>query len=613
MEQRKKTMKLRIPEQSDSKESTYPTHPRKLKKWLTDLPQANMGEITRHIFAVVREINRKKIPAKHRLEIMEMLRSPSRSILDNLKKYFINRTFPLPEKSKKIVNLNQSLLQEMALGYKIIAQQAAGSTEKVDNKSQAIAIARTIQYQSELLLRASEIYASIPSNIWHDSHQLFAYAVDKKLHRKTISDDENPNKKTTIEDIYKQMLLFSLSRPTAMRQSDSDRVYKKLYNWTTQTKLSDQTQENQINRFFCARVEEDHPPSYLNQQDCDNSNQVFTLETTELVDNLRKKINDSANQQDSITVGEELSTEALKALTMSWGIMPKRRFSRAGKHGQIVAAIGLSYAAKMIADSNLPESLVSISGSLDTEGSFTLEHIPEESKSISDSSSSYVTHTEIGSTENNAWDMVARGAAMTDTYARQRQLEETEQLKLNKEDDDLHWEIVNISAGGYCLRWNSENTSKAQIGELIALHEREANGGYEWRVGAIRWMQFTTQNGLEIGVQVLSPKVIAAEVNRSQRPDETPFAALMIPGIRPLNQAATIILPAHAFKTGDKIKVEVFEQHIEIILGDRKEHTGSFTQFQFMHMDQHKKKKKIEKTEDATKKKDDFDEIWSSL
>jgi hypothetical protein len=87
----------------------------------------------------------------------------------------------------------------------------------------------------------------------------------------------------------------------------------------------------------------------------------------------------------------------------------------------------------------------------------------------------------------------------------------------------------------------------------------------------------------------------------------------MIPGIRPLNQPATIILPAHAFKTGDKLKIEVFEQSIEIRLSDKKEHTGSFTQFQFIHVEQQIRKQKIEKKEEAIKKKDDFDEIWSSL
>ena len=606
-------MKLRIPEQSDNKDSALPAHPRKLKKWLANLPQANMGEMTRQIFGAIRELNRRPIPAKHRLEIMEMMRVPSRSIFDNLKKYFINRTFPLPEKSKKIVNLNQALLQEMALGYKIIIQHAVNQTEKVDIKTQTIAIARAIKYQSEFFLRSSEIYASVPSNIWLDSHQLFSYAVDINTHKNTVDDNEIPNKKTTIENSYKQMLMFSLSRPTALRQSDSERVYNKLYNWVTQTNLYDTTQEDQINRFFCVRIDEDRPPSYLNQHDCDNETKVFTLETSELVDNLRKTINESADNNDAITVGEDLSTETLKALALSWGVMPKRRFSRAGKQGHIIAAIGLNHAATMISNSNLPESIEAMANSFDTESSFTLENIPEELKNMSGESSSYMTHTEISGTQNNAWDMVAKGKVMTDTFVNQRKLVEEEKLKLNKEDDDLHWEVVNISAGGYCLRWNSENTSKAQIGELIALHEQEANGGYEWRIGTIRWMQFTAQNGLEIGVQVLSPKVIAAEARRYLRPDETPFSALMVPGIRPLNQAATIILPAHAFKTGDKIKVEVFEQNIEIKLSKKKEHTGSFTQFQFTHMEQKAKKKKIEKKQNTSKNKDDFDEIWSSL
>ncbi|MCW8924174.1 MAG: hypothetical protein OQK69_11175 [Gammaproteobacteria bacterium] len=605
-------MKLHIPEQSDSKDSLFPAHPRKVRKWLADLPQANMGEITRQIFAAVRKINRRKIPARHRLEIMEMLRIPGRSIFDNLKKYFINRTFPLPDKSKKIVNLNQALLQEMALGYKIIVQQAANKEEKVDNKSQAIAIARAIQYQSELFLRASEIYDSMPANIWYDSHQIFSYAVDNKLHKNVVDDNENPNKKTTIENIYKQMLLFSLSRPTAMRQSDSERVYKKLYNWAGQSRLNDKAEDNQINRFFCVRVEQDHPPSYLHQGDCDGDNKLYTLETTELVDNIRKKINASSQQQDSITVGEELSVEALTALAMSWGVMPKRRFSRAGSQGHIAVAIGLARAAKKISEGNVPESLESVPHSFDND-SFTLESIPDELRSIDDKQSGYITHTEIGSTENNAWDMVAKGKALTDAYDRQRQLLEAEQLTLNREDDDLHWEIVNISAGGYCLRWNSETTSKAQIGELIAIHEREASGQYEWRIGCIRWMQFTSANGLEIGVQVLSPKVIAAQVQRANRLKEKPFDALMIPGIRPLNLPATIILPAHAFKTDDKLKVQVFEQNIAIQLSKKKEHTGSFTQFQFIHLDPKTQKKSIKKKKEEIKKKDDFDEIWSSL
>ncbi|MDT8451288.1 MAG: hypothetical protein RQ936_00925 [Gammaproteobacteria bacterium] len=126
-------------------------------------------------------------------------------------------------------------------------------------------------------------------------------------------------------------------------------------------------------------------------------------------------------------------------------------------------------------------------------------------------------------------------------------------------------------------------------------------------------MQFTTANGLEIGVQTLSPKVIATIVHRINRPQDPPFDALMVPGIKPINQPATIILPAQTFKTGDTIKVEIFDRNIEIKLSDRKEHTGLFTQFLFIHLDQHVQQKNVEKQEEVSKKRDDFDEIWSSL
>lgn len=606
-------MKLLIPQQAEIGNSALPIHPRKAKKWLADLPQANMGEMTKQIFGLIRELNRKKIPAKHRLEIMEMLRPPCRGIFDNLKKYFVNRTFPLPEKSRKIVNLNQALLLEMALGYKIIAQQAADKIEKVDNKTQAIAIARAIKYQSELLLRASEIYVSVPVNVWRDVHQMFAYAVNLKVHQNIIEDSEHPHKKTCIEDLYKQMLLFSLSRPTALRQSDSQRVYNKLYQWTSHTKLGTHIQENQIDRFFCVRSEEDRPPSYLNPQDFASGVGIFTLETTELVDNIRKQINNSDNQ-DAITVGEELSVETLKALTLSWGVMPKRRFSRAGKRGNIAAAIGLKHATRMIREGNLPEAVESVHNAFDRGDGFTLEHIPDELKSMHEKTTVYMTHTATSDASSNAWDMVAKGRAMTDSFERQRALQAAaDSLILNKEDEDLHWEVVNISAGGYCLRWNSETTSKAQIGELIAIREQDAGGNNEWRIGSIRWMQLRATTGLEIGVQILSPKVVATVAHRIKRPEDPPFDALMVPGIKPLNQPATIILPAHAFKTGDRIKVDVFDQSIDIKLGDRKEHTGLFTQFLFIHLDQHTQQKKVEKQEEASKKRDDFDEIWSSL
>ena len=282
-------MKLHIPEQNAPAKDAIPNHPRKLKKWLADLPYANMGELTRQIYNAVCDLNRQSMPNKYRFENMEMLRETVRNIFDNLEKYFINRTLPLPEKSQKIVNLNQSLLQEFSYGYKIIAFEAANNIDKkVDTKTQNIVILRAIRYMSELLLRASEVYEQLPVGTWYDLHQMYAYAENKGFHDKVIADTEYEQKKASIESYYKQVLLFALARPMALRQSDTERVYKQLSEWADMTKLGNDPQENQINRFFCSRIDDDRPPNYLTENDCDASVDIRTLDTANLVDHIRK-------------------------------------------------------------------------------------------------------------------------------------------------------------------------------------------------------------------------------------------------------------------------------------------------------------------------------------
>ena len=180
-------MKLHIPEQQAPAKDATPQHPRKLRKWLAGLPHANMGEVTRMVYSAVRDLNRQKMPNKYRIEDMELLRETVRHVFGNLEKHFINRTLPLPEKSQKIVKLNQALLQEMTYGYKIIVFEAANKVDKkVDIKTQNLAILRAVRYMSELLLRASEIYEPCPAGTWYDLHQLYSYAEQNGFPTKVI-------------------------------------------------------------------------------------------------------------------------------------------------------------------------------------------------------------------------------------------------------------------------------------------------------------------------------------------------------------------------------------------------------------------------------------------
>ena len=318
-----------------------------------------------------------------------------------------------------------------------------------------------------------------------------------------------------------------------------------------------------------------------------------------------------------LAVGDQFSVETLQVLAMSWGVCAKRRFSRADRNGNIKAAIGLENAARAIAglDDDEEEDTEEIKPRSHAQKNIALESIPEDFIAAeSEVKSRYTTHHEIRGGQDDTWDMVAKGRVFTDAYDKERMLLSDSQIRQIRKSD-RHWEIVNVSAGGYCLRRNSDTASRAQIGELIALLEKEPDDTDAWRIGVIRWMQFTRQSGLEIGVQVLSPKVMSAKAQRKNRPNEEPFDCLMLPGIKPLNLPASVLLPAHAFRPKDNLKIRVTDQEneTEIRLQAVKEHTGSFTQFEFEFKEALEKKAQEAKMKSSAKNKDNFDEIWSSL
>ena len=131
----------------------------------------------------------------------------------------------------------------------------------------------------------------------------------------------------------------------------------------------------------------------------------------------------------------------------------------------------------------------------------------------------------------------------------------------------------------------------------------------------IRCIRYIRGSGLEIGVQVLSPKVLSAAAQRSNRPHEQPFECLMLPGVKPLKLHPSVLLPAHAFRPSDNLKIRFMEDEveIEIQLDSVKEHTGSFTQFEYTSREVVEQKLQEEKKRAAARNKDNFDEIWSSL
>jgi hypothetical protein len=626
-------MRFNLPEQNTTTATSTPSNPRKLKKLLSTMPNSNMGELTKQIYRVLRQLNRQSMPEKHRLENMEMLRPFARTIFNNLQKHFINRTLPLPEKSLKIVNLYKSLLQEIIFGYEIIVHEAASNINPGnDSKTPGISICRALSYLSEMLLRCSQVYHPYPDNLWHDAHQLYKFAETRNLVSITVIDTETKPEETTIENRYKQLLLFALAKPDSLSQNDCGRIHKALNNWSPYAIISDSACSDQIDNVFCMRLDKASPPDYLTEQDLAADSDVRTLDTANLLIHIKTIIEEKNKQQQEIVTGDALSTATLKRLLNTWGTNTKRHFSRINRHHErINVAIGLSDIVNIMLDAIEEKEIIATSkhyfralGSADNividsthdffqtadRSDFNLTEIDTDKKR---NQPEYVTTDRTTGGESDPWEMVARGRVLTETYDHDANPGNNRVEKPHSENTAPYWEISNFSAGGYRLRWNSKDSSKAQIGELIALQEIQSDNSCRWNIGAIRWMRSPASNQLEIGIQILSPQVKPATVQRASRMHEKPFEALLLPEIKALNQSASIILPSHAFKSNNKLVVDTEDDKLEISLGNITEQTGSYTQFPYETIG---KKQQTNSKQDKTgtrAKRDDYDELWSSL
>jgi len=610
-------MKLNVPEQTPPDKDDFPNHPRKVKKWLSSLKRANMGEFTRQVYNGLLALNRQAMSPKYRLENMETLREPTRYIFNQLHKHFVNRTLPLPEKSQKITHLNQALLNEMAIGYKILIFETSNNLIKFDTKTILTACERSLHYYSELLLRSSQIYSELPRGVWWDIHRIYGYAEVKNLHHKNVKDAELSIKNISTEDYYKQILLFSLARPNALRQSDAERLFKSINKWAKLTTIGKHPSKNKLNRYFISKLDGDLPPNCVSENDLKNLEHIRSIETYKLVEHLQSIDTQTNDLYSAVSIGDNVSQETIRTLVTSWSLCAKRRFSRAERKDDIRVSIGLNPIHKTLnMESVAPKPKVKKPGKM-----FSLESIPENEKANKDvfaqqDPTLFITHPEMKDNDRSAgaWDMVAKGRTLTASYAQELQEHEDSLGELHKESPDLHWKITNVSAGGYCLSWDSDSPSRALVGELISIREKEPDHTFQWRVGVIRWMQYSLEHGLEIGVQVLSPKVISCQVQRLERKNEEPFNCLMLPGIKPIQQPSTLLLPSHAFRRGNTLSLHIYERDMEIKLGTIREHTGSFTQFQFSQLNEDTSPDDEDNGEKTDKKNpDNFDSIWSSL
>jgi hypothetical protein len=556
--------------------TSFDIRSKKVEKWIESLPKANLGETSRLIYNALVETNKTKYSYHDRTRFLEILQEPLHYITEGMRKHFVGVGFPLPDKSKKIATATRKIYTEIATAYKIALDNMLSSHSLFsDNRLLTLILHRTITSLSRELLTSYQVYSPYRKHIWNELHKIYAVAEEKKCHRTTVTDaDQDNSRKTSISDEYKRILLLSLASPYCLRHGEVNKIYAALDQWSDLIDLLEFSKQVYSKGVFTVDTKSDLPPRYLAINPSDFNTAHFVLISTErLTSKLRHEIQHSDDNNSNTLLGldmqrQDLSHTLLRKLLNYWGHIPKRAFPRSAKDEKISVAMGLNSAHRIIYET--------ATGKNNKRKSQFNEPAKFESISL----------LKDGKSSNDVWNKVYPNSDSTNNIIEFESATETtiSDEQLEKHYSTESWQIVNESAGGYCIRCKDGCASKVQVGELIGIRRSGDGHTWKWGVGSVCWMRFSESRELQLGVEMITPDAAAVGLRTSS--DDDKFAnyhrTLMLPKLQTINQPATLITPPVPYRVGSKVEIKILGKKIEVELTKQLTNTGLFAQFEFL-------------------------------
>lgn len=605
-------LRQRLPSQDLSRLSLVSHQPKKLREWVAALPMINVGETSRQVFQTLQEISRLNIDAAARFELLEILRPTVHSLGNALSKHYLNQSVMLPDRATKVATLAQAMQSHLANGYKLVV---VAGLEKLDISKREIelvklvaqAIHRAITEITGNLLRSTQLYLNTPPKLWLELNTLYLTAVRYQLIASIRIADEVTQRqidKSSIEDVYKRALLLATCKPNKLRQNEIAHIYQLSEIWAPLVSLKEFGGSGEL---FVFDLTKDAAPTYRSQAQAADAGHVRAIDPAALVNRLGEVRQVTQSSGPKGMHGETaLSLGLLNHLIQAWSELSERSFSRVAHEGTLEACLGLTATHYFVSGGQDFEIMMMgeqsrFSMSVDSDNLFL------KAKPITQDRPDARTGKDVWSLAFGSADMEAKERELAD------KLKSDETPAARYETHTC--QIVNVSPGGYCIEWSGEVPAGVRAGEILGLHEDDAQPG--WSVGVIRWVKQLPGHGAQLGIEVLAPKAkpCGARVIKKTGDATEYMRTLLLPELKAINRPATLITPALTFRSGYKVVLKLDGEEIKAHLAQQVSATASFCQFEFQLV-----RRPSESNDDVTGSSstdatddEDFDSIWASL
>jgi hypothetical protein len=591
---------LRIPEQKKEK-SWFDIRPKQVAAWVETLPLGDTEETTKQLFSVLTHTNRVEIPASARLKALEGLYSTFCFCVDSLKKNFLGLSFPLNARALKYVDRTLAMYAELATAYKIACAELIERNRFYEKKTLTNALYMAMEALGKLQLTYYQIYAPEPAQLWTDIHTLYSLSEQLNLQQSPVRDlPFKPTGIGTTEQKYKQLLLMSLANPYHLGKNEIAQVEGFLQEWAQHSRLINPDDEDKGEAHFACCLNCDRAPVELNLIRTLESNVYRFLDTSDLTQHLRfllTQAEDESSLNETASVKKVSQQSALyRQLIQSWDTREKRRFSRSTSAGGIDVSVGLNSTHYIIDESNKPPYEETAEESNDTEVD---DFIDDTRNPLEISHTTFSIEPAASLADSGShWGRHGQGHADTPRQSSNS----NEQVIAEPSYNYYPWKTLNAGAGGFCLLWDHDKSSNAQIGEIVGI--RESGNGLEdnWRIGVVRWMQYLRNQGLKLGIQILAPNAatVQSKLLKGRASKKQEYSCLSLPEIKSIQQPASILTPSLYYKVGDALILNDHGRMTSVQLTRLIENTGNYSRFQYAPINSVENNESGDRPEDQT-------------
>lgn len=514
--------------------------PLELKRWLTNLPVLNTVETSQMLFKSLAALNRSEMDDSLRAKLLDLYRLPISAICGESQKLYIGLPLPLPEKNKLVVARVRQFQTEMSDGYKRIVLHVSRKPRlsNADRESLAFAIQRAIYYLTQVLAKSFELYAPSPEGTWHEIHQLYRYAEVEGLTEMPVEDELNITlPKSSISHAYKQALLLDFCDPYHLPARMLEKICRYLDRWASEAKLSMAMASLRPDCQFLINLTTDRAGvANIENQPVTTEAQYRLLTTLDLTRIMHRQLSalEAGSSPDPEGLGKDFfvnqGQEMLARLITSWGVNPKRYFTR-----------------------NVPRgAALKVATSIDAIN-FFVHGAVEFTRST----------TEVG------------------PQPRRTQISGARQPAADGSDKwkNVPWDLLDESAGGFSLGKSNAHTEQVRVGDLIATCVPQASA--QWSISVVRWVRSAGPGDIELGAQRLAPSAEAAAILPADKENGEFKMALLLPEVKVLRQTTSLITPRGMFAPGRKLILDNGYRTHQIQATKLINVTGSFEQFRF--------------------------------